>query len=123
MIFKLIVDWLAMRQSGKKARLYYFENRRDLKSNLNLKSESVIMNKQEVLDLVEMKKSVAGQPFDEIKAAVDSIEIGGDVGALMQQIADLQSQVSSQANQINDLQLQNASLQQVIAQIRAILGL
>ena len=73
------------------------------------------MTKQEVLDLCDQKISQSAVPFQDIKAAVDSIEIGGNVEELQAQIAALQAQMAG-------LQAQVDNLNNKIAQIRSIIG-
>jgi hypothetical protein len=84
-------------------------------------------SKEEVIAIIEAKKSEAGAPFDAISAAVSEIEISGDVAALQQQVADLTQQLVDlqAAKSLEDLDLaalqtKLASDEAALAQVKAI---
>lgn len=80
------------------------------------------MTKQEVLDLVDAKKMEMVAMMDALRAAVDSMEMGGDLSALQAQIAELGSQVAALQADKQALEQIVAVLSQKIEQIRSILA-
>jgi hypothetical protein len=80
------------------------------------------MTKDEVKALVADKKVAAGVPFDEISAAIDSIEVGGDVTALLAQISVLQSEKADLVSQLSAAQASLSADEEKIAKAKADLG-
>lgn len=78
------------------------------------------MSKEEVKQLIADKKLAAGQVFDDISAAVDSIEIGGD-SALQAKLDAALAALAEDDSKLSDELSKEAKLQAKLDLIKAAL--